>query len=73
MTLPEEMYQCPNCGSIYSPDRGDPKGKVAAGTRFEVLPEDWQCPGCGAGAKMFCPLVGPGSSTTQKGSCQPVQ
>ena len=69
MTLPEEIYQCQmaNCGYIYSPDRGDRKGKVPAGTRFEALPKDWLCPGCGASPKMFRPLVGPKSSATQKG------
>jgi rubredoxin len=66
LTLPEEIYQCQmaNCGYIYSPDRGDQKGRVPAGTRFETLPKDWQCPCCGAGLKMFRPLVGPGSVTT---------
>jgi rubredoxin len=31
------------------------------GTQFEDLPEDWKCPVCGAGKKMFKPLMGPGS------------
>jgi rubredoxin len=63
MANPEEMWQCQtlNCGYIYDPDRGDRKGKIAKGTRFEDLPEDWKCPVCGAGKKMFRPLRGPGS------------
>jgi rubredoxin len=27
---------------------GDPAAGIAAGTRFEDLPEDWVCPECGA-------------------------
>ena len=63
MAEPEEMYQCQtvNCGYIYDPDRGDRKGKIPKGTPFEDLPDDWRCPVCGAGKKMFRPLSGPGS------------
>jgi rubredoxin len=63
MAKPEDMWQCQtvNCGYIYDPDRGDRKGKIPKGTRFEDLPEDWKCPVCGAGKKMFRPLAGPGS------------
>ena len=64
MANPEEMYQCQtvNCGYIYNPDKGDRKGKIPKGTQFEDLPEDWKCPVCGAGKKMFKPLVGPESA-----------
>jgi rubredoxin len=63
MALPEEIYQCQvaDCGYIYSPNHGDQKGKVPAGTRFENLPKDWHCPCCEASRKMFRPLAGPGS------------
>ncbi len=63
MSLPEEMYQCQtmNCGYIYDPDRGDRKGKIKKGTKFEDLPEGWKCPVCGATVKAFRPLAGPGS------------
>lgn len=61
---PEEIYQCQtvNCGFLYDPDRGDRKGKIPKGVKFEDLPEDWKCPVCGAGKKMFRPLRGPGSA-----------
>jgi rubredoxin len=64
MANPEEMYQCQtsNCGCIYDPDRGDRRGKIAKGTKFEETPEDWCCPVCGAGKKCFRPLAGPGSA-----------
>jgi len=69
MANPEDMWQCqtPNCGYIYNPDRGDRKGKIPKGTPFADLPEDWKCPLCGAGKKMFRPLAGPGS-TAEEGS-----
>lgn len=63
MANPEEMYQCQtvNCGYVYDPDRGDRRGKIAKGTPFADIPDDWHCPVCGAGKKMFKPLAGPGS------------
>ncbi|WP_291330097.1 rubredoxin [Desulfovibrio sp. UCD-KL4C] len=59
MNNPEEMYQCQvsNCGYIYSPDKGDKKGKIAKGTQFKDLPEDWKCPICGATKKSFKSLA----------------
>jgi rubredoxin len=59
MSTPEEMYQCQttSCGYIYNPDKGDKKGKIPKGTRFEDLPDDWKCPVCGASKKMFRSLV----------------
>ena len=63
---PEAMYQCQttNCGYIYNPDKGDRKGKIPKGTPFQDLPEDWKCPICGAGKRMFRPLMGTGAATT---------
>ena len=46
----------------YARDRRARRGKIPKGTRFEDLPEDWKCPVCGAGKKMFRPLRGPGSA-----------
>jgi rubredoxin len=50
-----DMYQCQtaSCGYIYNSDKGDRKGKISKGTRFEDLPDDWKCPVCGASKKMF--------------------
>jgi rubredoxin len=52
------IYQCQtsNCGYMYNPEKGDRKGKIAKGVPFEELPDDWKCPICGAGKKMFKPL-----------------
>lgn len=63
MASPEEMFQCQmaNCGYIYNPDAGDRKGKIEKGTSFADLPDDWRCPCCGAGKRMFKPMAGPDS------------
>ncbi len=64
MISPSEMWQCQtsNCGYIYDPARGDRKGKIPKGVLFGDLPEDWKCPICGAGKKMFQPLMPAGSA-----------
>ncbi len=55
MSEPNDMWRCQvtNCGYVYDPDRGDRKGKISKGTRFEDLPDDWHCPVCGATKKTF--------------------
>ena len=56
LTIEEEiMYQCQgtNCGYIYNQEKGDRKGKIPPGVKFEDLPEDWKCPVCGASKKFF--------------------
>ncbi len=70
MAQPKEIYQCQtsNCGYVYDPDRGDRKGKIVAGIKFEDLPEDWRCPICGGSKKCFRPLAGPGS--TKEAKCE---
>jgi rubredoxin len=37
-------YTCTVCGYVYDPEKGDPEGNVAAGTRFDDLPVDWSAP-----------------------------
>ena len=41
-------YKCTVCGWIYDPELGDPDGGIEPGTAFEDIPDDWQCPVCGA-------------------------
>ncbi len=55
MAEPKEMYQCQvaSCGFIYNPDKKNRKSKIAKGTKFESLPEEWRCPVCGASPKSF--------------------
>ena len=70
MSQPEDMWQCQttSCGYIYDPDRGDRKGKIPKGTKFGDLTEDWKCPVCGAGKKMFKPM---GQSESEEENFKP--
>eukprot|EP00887_Chlorella_sp_A99_P003260 scaffold9.g3260.t1 len=47
--------ECKGCGYVYLPNKGDPEYPVAPGTTFGQLPDDWQCPVCGAGKSAFVP------------------
>ncbi len=40
-------WVCDACGYIYDEAKGDPDSGLAPGTRYEQIPEDWQCPLCG--------------------------
>lgn len=58
MAEENKMWQCQmtTCGYIYNPEKGCKKTKIEKGVSFEELPENWRCPLCGAGKKMFKPL-----------------
>jgi rubredoxin len=43
-----KKFKCDICGYVYDPEVGDPDNGIAPGTAFEDLPEDWECPICGA-------------------------
>lgn len=40
-------YICDACGFIYDEAKGDPDSGLPPGTRFDDIPDDWQCPLCG--------------------------
>jgi len=44
---PWMQYICHACGYIYNEAEGDPDSGLAAGTRFDDIPDDWACPLCG--------------------------
>ena len=46
---------CKVCSMIYDPAQGDPDSGISAGTPFEFIPENWQCPICGARKASFIP------------------
>lgn len=41
-----DKYVCIPCDYVYDPELGDPENDIPPGTRFEDLPDDWQCPVC---------------------------
>ncbi len=42
-----QRYVCDACGYIYYEAEGDPDSGLAPGTRFQDIPDDWECPLCG--------------------------
>lgn len=48
-----EKYVCSICGYVYDPEQGDPDNGVDPGTKFDDLPDDWECPICGASKDDF--------------------
>ena len=46
-------YECTLCGWIYDEEAGDEEHGIAPGTKFEDLPDDFECPLCGAGKDDF--------------------
>ena len=57
--IPWMQYICHACGYIYDEETGDPDGGLAAGTRFEDIPDDWACPLCGVTKADFEPYTAP--------------
>jgi rubredoxin len=41
-----EVYQCPNCLTVYDPVYGDDMAGIGAGVRFQDLPETYVCSVC---------------------------
>lgn len=47
MSTEFKKYECVICGYIYDEAVGIPDDGIVAGTRWEDIPEDWECPDCG--------------------------
>lgn len=48
-----KTYVCIVCGFVYEEAQGDPEHGIAAGTRWEDVPADWECPDCGVAKSDF--------------------
>jgi rubredoxin len=48
-----KIWRCVVCGFIYDEVTGLPEEGIAAGTRWEDIPDDWECPECGVGKDDF--------------------
>ena len=48
-----KKYVCDVCGWVYDEVAGDPDNGIAPGTKFEDLPDDFQCALCGVGKDNF--------------------
>ena len=40
--------ECDVCGWEYDPAKGVPDANIAPGTKWEDLPDDFECPVCGS-------------------------
>ena len=49
-------YICDVCNWIYDEELGDPENGIDPGTKFEDLPEDFECPRCYVGKDEFSKL-----------------
>lgn len=48
-----KKYVCEVCGWEYDEAKGDPEHGIEPGTKFEDLPEDFECPLCGVDKENF--------------------
>jgi rubredoxin-NAD+ reductase len=71
---PYRQYICDACGYIYDEAVGDIDSGLAAGTRFEDIPDDWSCPLCGVTKSDFTLYEAPSIEAlrARAGSAAPV-
>ena len=48
-----KQYVCTICGYVHDEAVGDPDNGIAPGTKWEDLPEDFECPLCSVGKDQF--------------------
>ena len=48
-----KVWQCIVCGYVYDEAQGDPAHGIAPGTRWEDVPDGWECPDCGVAKADF--------------------
>ena len=46
-------YVCDVCGWVYDEDEGYLDGGILPGTKWEHMPEDFECPLCAVGKDLF--------------------
>lgn len=46
-------YICNVCEWVYDEEKGYPEGGIAPGTKWEDVPEDFECPLCSVGKEEF--------------------
>jgi rubredoxin len=48
-----KQWVCRTCGYVYDEKAGDPEERLAPGTRWADVPDDWVCPMCGTAKSDF--------------------
>jgi rubredoxin len=51
--MPFKTWQCGTCGFLYDEAEGLPAEGIAPGTRWEDIPDSWNCPDCGMSKAQF--------------------
>ena len=46
-------YLCDVCGWEYDEEKDYPEGGIAPGTKWEDIPDDFECPLCSVGKDQF--------------------
>lgn len=46
-------WVCVVCAYVYDEELGDPDHGIPAGTAWADVPDDWECPECGASKSDF--------------------
>jgi len=46
-------YVCGVCGWVYDEEEGSPENDIAPGTKWDDIPDDFECPVCGVGKDQF--------------------
>ena len=48
-----KKYVCDVCGWVYDEEQGFPEADIEPGTKWEDIPDDFECPLCGVGKDSF--------------------
>lgn len=48
-----KKWECIVCGFIYDQELGLPEENIPAGTSWDDIPDDWECPECGVSKEDF--------------------
>lgn len=51
--LEYSIWECQVCSWVYDESKGWPEDGIAAGTRWQDIPDDWLCPECGVSKADF--------------------
>ena len=51
-----KKYICDVCGWVYDEELGDDDLGIEPGTKFEDIPDDFECPICKHGREVFEPI-----------------
>lgn len=69
---PWRQFICRACGLVYDEQAGDPDSGLVPGTRFDDIPDDWECPLCGVVKADFEPYAPIAVAASSSGTASPL-